>query len=117
MGRFVMALLGIAVCLGAPGEARAGAKTKLVAAAAGAVSEASSQARRPRRTRIIVYPRTDIPRLVGPRYFGFDVYPRPYPYEWPGPHAKRECVAWLAPEARLSGTVIVPRQRCWWVPG
>jgi hypothetical protein len=28
------------------------------------------------------------------------------------PH--RECVSWLAREFRPSGTVIVPRLRCWW---
>jgi hypothetical protein len=29
----------------------------------------------------------------------------------------RECVSWLEPEARPSGTVIVPRMRCWWRAG
>ena len=31
-----------------------------------------------------------------------------------GPNAKRHCRAWLAQEYRVSGTVIVPRQQCWW---
>ena len=31
-----------------------------------------------------------------------------------GPNAKRECHAWLEKEYRVSGPVIVPRQRCWW---
>jgi len=31
-----------------------------------------------------------------------------------GPHSVRQCRAWLAQEARPSGTVIVPRQQCWW---
>lgn len=31
-----------------------------------------------------------------------------------GPNAKRQCRAWLAQEYRVSGTVIVPRQQCWW---
>jgi hypothetical protein len=80
-----------------------------------AVSDLSSQ-RRARRssTRITVYPRQyGIPTVgrSGPR---IDVYPRPYPYEWPGPGATRECVGWLAPQARPSGTVIVPQRRCWW---
>ena len=44
-------------------------------------------------------------------------YPLPYDVEYPGPNAKRECAAKLVPEARPSGTVIVPRMRCWWVPG
>jgi hypothetical protein len=39
------------------------------------------------------------------------------PYAYPGPHAVRHCTSWLEPEWRLSGTVIVPRMRCWWVPG
>jgi hypothetical protein len=30
------------------------------------------------------------------------------------PDAKRYCEAWLEQEYRVSGTVIVPRQRCWW---
>ncbi|MGE0063494.1 MAG: hypothetical protein AB7T86_15610 [Xanthobacteraceae bacterium] len=30
------------------------------------------------------------------------------------PDAKRHCEAWLEREYRVSGTVIVPRQRCWW---
>jgi hypothetical protein len=29
----------------------------------------------------------------------------------------RECTSWLEQEARPSGTVIVPRMRCWWRPG
>ncbi len=39
------------------------------------------------------------------------VYPR---QTGPGPNAKRHCRAWLAKEYRVSGTVIVPRQQCWW---
>jgi hypothetical protein len=31
-----------------------------------------------------------------------------------GPNAKRQCRFWLAQEYRVSGTVIVPRQQCWW---
>lgn len=30
------------------------------------------------------------------------------------PDARRHCEAWLEKEYRVSGTVIVPRQRCWW---
>lgn len=32
----------------------------------------------------------------------------------PGPNSKRICRSWLAKEYRVSGTVIVPRQQCWW---
>jgi hypothetical protein len=39
------------------------------------------------------------------------------PYAYPGPNAVRQCNAWIEPEWRASGTVIVPRMRCWWVPG
>ncbi|MBV9262651.1 MAG: hypothetical protein JO205_14885 [Pseudolabrys sp.] len=31
-----------------------------------------------------------------------------------GPNAQRQCTAWLEKEYRVSGTVIVPRERCWW---
>ena len=44
-------------------------------------------------------------------------YPTPYPYEYPGPGHVRECASWLAQEVRPSGTVIVPRMRCWWQTG
>ena len=36
---------------------------------------------------------------------------------YPGPDAVRQCAAWLAPEFRLSGTVIAPKMRCWWEHG
>ncbi len=45
------------------------------------------------------------------------VYPLPYDFDYPGPNARRECVARLVQEARPSGTVVVPRTRCWWVRG
>jgi hypothetical protein len=69
---------------------------------------------RPRRARpqIRVTPRPVYPRR------GFSTpYPLPYDVEYPGPNAKRACVAKLVQEARPSGTVIVPRMWCWWVRG
>ena len=39
------------------------------------------------------------------------IYPR---RTYVGRNAKRHCRAWLAKEYRVSGTVIVPRQQCWW---
>ncbi len=39
------------------------------------------------------------------------------PLEYPGPNAVRQCQFWLAQEYRPSGTVIVPRERCWWERG
>lgn len=41
----------------------------------------------------------------------------PRRYSYPGPGAVRQCNSWLEPDYRPSGTVIVPRMRCWWVPG
>jgi hypothetical protein len=127
MGNRIAAFTAAALiwCSASIGEAvaapqgAAGAPRGASAAAgeARAVSDVSSQ-RRPRRppTRITVYPRRELPTMVrsGPR---IDVYPRFYPYEWPGPGATRECVGWLAPEARPSGTVIVPHRRCVWRQG
>src|SRR5262249_60595202 len=76
--------------------------------AAPPVSDLSSQRRlRLSPVRITVYPRG----LVGPRTNNIDVYPRAYPYDWPGPFARRECIGWLAAEARPSGPVIVPHRR------
>ena len=42
---------------------------------------------------------------------------RPLLPSYPGPEAVRQCAFWLATEYRPSGTVIVPRQRCWWERG
>jgi len=76
------------------------------------VTDVSAQSR-PRRPRaaIIVRPR-------GYPYRTFhSFYPLPYDIEYPGPNATRQCVARYVQEARPSGTVIVPRMRCWWVGG
>ncbi len=40
------------------------------------------------------------------------IHPRRHRYL--PPNATRHCVAWLAKEYRVSGTVITPQQRCWW---
>jgi hypothetical protein len=39
---------------------------------------------------------------------------RPLTQTHPGPNSVRQCVSWLEPEYRPSGTVIVPRMHCWW---
>ena len=39
------------------------------------------------------------------------IYPR---HRKLGSNARRQCRFWLAQEYRVSGTVIVPRQHCWW---
>jgi hypothetical protein len=116
MGKYqfaaLVAVLGL-TGLGGQFEAVAAPKAAVPQAAGeAAVSDLSTQRRRVRRARlrIDVYPWVRSGRRI-------DIYPRPYPFEWPGPNAQRECVAWLAPEARLSGPVIVPRQRCRWVGG
>jgi hypothetical protein len=41
----------------------------------------------------------------------------PLAQSYPGPDAVRQCTAWLAPEYRPSGTVIVPKMHCWWERG
>ena len=116
MGRYRFAAVAIAsLWLLAPGGAVDAFEARgAPSATAAAVTDVSAQSRRQRRAnlRIIVRP----PR-GGPTAFGFDVFPRAYPYDWPGPGFVRDCVGWLEPEWRLSGTVIVPRRRCAWVRG
>jgi hypothetical protein len=50
-------------------------------------------------------------------YHSSSQYPRPDDVSAPGPNAVRLCRSWLARENRPSGTVIVPRMRCWWERG
>jgi len=47
----------------------------------------------------------------------FSAQPRARLRVYPGRLLYRECVFRLVPQWRPSGTVIVPRQRCWWVRG
>lgn len=70
---------------------------------------AQSQPRRAR-TRLRVRP-------IYPYRHYHSLYPVPYPVEYPGPNAKRECIARYVEEHRPSGTVVVPRMRCWWIRG
>ncbi len=44
-------------------------------------------------------------------------FPRTDNLGYPGPNAVRQCVSWLQPEYRLSGTVVTPQMRCWWQRG
>ena len=39
---------------------------------------------------------------------------RPHVTIYPRRSAQRHCQSWLVKEYRPSGTVIVPRERCWW---
>ena len=68
-------------------------------------SQATTMRTRPRIGR--VYPRY-------PRRPYTTLHPLPYGIDYPGPRAVRQCVSRLVPEYRPSGTVIVPRMRCWW---
>jgi hypothetical protein len=49
--------------------------------------------------------------ISGQRRPRITVYPRP---SYPGPYATRHCDSWLEKEFRVSGTVVVPRMRCYW---
>jgi hypothetical protein len=109
-GRIAALVAAIGLAGASPGQA-VGASVAASARAAPAPSDFSAQ----RRTRPLrVYPAAGPVRRAATR---IDVYPRPYLYEYPGPNAKRDCVSWLEPEWRPTGTVIVPRLRCRWVPG
>jgi hypothetical protein len=44
-------------------------------------------------------------------------FPRSDYLGYPGPNAVRQCVSWLQPEYRQSGTVVTPQTRCWWQRG
>lgn len=70
-------------------QARVGAQHTQARVGARYTHELAAQASRPRIT-------------IQPRQMG------------PGPNSKRVCRSWLAKEYRVSGTVIVPRQQCWW---
>jgi hypothetical protein len=96
-------LLGLLVAM--PSQARAAASEGVRAGEA----LAQSQSRRAR-------PRIRV-RPIYPYRRYHSVYPVPYPIEYPGPNAKRDCVAYYVQEHRPSGTVVVPRMNCRWVRG
>jgi hypothetical protein len=104
----ISALLGAALIgmIAGSADAESGDRAK---SGWSARAQAVSKANRPR-TRIRVAPRY-------PYRTYSTTYPVPYKYEYPGPGFVRQCTAWLAPENRPSGPVIVPRMRCWWQPG
>jgi hypothetical protein len=68
------------------------------------------QAQRRAPTRIIVRP------LLRERLDSTE-FPRSDYLGYPGPNAVRQCVSWLQPEYRPSGTVVTPQMRCWWQRG
>ena len=77
---------------------------------AGSAAEAQPHRARRAKTRVLVRP-------AYPYRHTHSVYPVPYRFDYPGPNAKRECVARYVEEHRPSGTVVTPRTRCWWVRG
>ncbi len=111
----IATLAGIAIMvlmLGvAPGQASP-ADREASAAAEETSQDISAQSRTYRRprTQLRVYPRY-------PRRNFHTLYPLPYAIDYPGPYAVRQCVSRLVQEHRPSGTVIVPRMRCWWARG
>jgi hypothetical protein len=77
------------------------------------VTDISAQSRKRVRPSLTIRPRSyPYPRRNFPT-----VYPLPYPIEYPGPNAVRECRARYVEDHRPSGTVIVPRMTCWWARG
>ena len=78
-----------------------GLLASILALSLGAAAPASAESSRSRATQELAA--QSRPRIV--------VHPRT---SFPGPNAKRYCRSWLVKEYRISGTVIVPRMRCWW---
>jgi hypothetical protein len=105
----ILVVFGAGVLDAAPGFA-ATLQREAGAAAASAIEWSAQSRQRRARPRVRVTPRYPYRRFHSP-------YPLPYTYEYPGPNAVRQCVDWYATERRASGTVIVPRMRCWWAPG
>lgn len=114
MGRIgIVGALALALAAGAAGVAQAQAPeweriVRNPAAQKKAAAPKRQVARAP--TRIIVRPSL---RNRGDA----TEFPRADNLGYPGPNAVRQCVAWLATEHRPSGTVVVPRRRCWWARG
>ena len=97
-GKFcIAALLGAGFWLAVSEPIAASDVTTAARSGGAALTDFSAQERpvRRARTRIEVYPRRS----------------------YLGRNARRDCVSWLEPEWRPSGTVIMPRLRCWWVQG
>jgi len=102
------ATIAAAVAFAVLAAAPAGAQS----AGGGAQTQDTRAQSEPRRVR----PKIRV-RPVYPYRRYHSVYPVPYRYEYPGPNAKRECVARYVEEHRPSGTVVVPRMHCWWLRG
>ena len=104
------ALVGFLACGAAPASAidtrpMAGAKAN------DGATDVSAQSRRRRPATLTIRPRS-----YPYPYRNFSTaYPLPYPVEYPGLNAARECRTRYVEDHRPSGTVIVPRVQCWWV--
>ena len=106
----LVAAIGVALLLGPLASAPCRALSQIQTVGVGSAADAPPQQVRRARTRIRVRP-------VYPYRHTNSVYPVPYRFDYPGPNAKRECVAHYVEEHRPSGTVVTPRVRCWWVRG
>jgi len=103
----VMAVLGAFMLAPDSGMASPLAEDALAQAAGAPKASVQNRTKRAR-------PRVNV-RPLYPRQNTHSLYPPPYAIGYPGPNARRECVARYVTERRPSGTVIVPRMRCWWV--
>ncbi len=62
-------------------------------------------------------PRRAPPQIIVTPRRSYAVPDRGNSVAYPGRGYVRSCTSWLEPDARPSGTVIVPRQHCGWVRG
>ena len=106
----LVATLVIALSLGLLAAVPCRALSAVQNVGIGSAADARAQQTSRPRTRLRVRP------IYPYRHF-HSVYPVPYRTEYPGPNAKRECVARYVEEHRPSGIVVTPRMRCWWVRG
>jgi hypothetical protein len=86
------------------------ALSELQTVGAGSAADARQPRVRRAQSRVLVRP-------IYPYRHTHSIYPVPYRFDYPGPNAKRECVARYVEEHRPSGTVVTPRMHCWWVRG
>ena len=89
------------------------ASPALAAPAGKTATDVSAQSRQRPPASITVRPL----RRAHPYRSGPSLYPLPYSVDYPGPRGVRHCSGAYVFEARASGTVVVPRMRCWWSQG
>jgi hypothetical protein len=106
----LVAIIVIALLLGVLAAEPCLALSEIQTVGAGSVADAPPQRARRAKTRILI-------RKTYQYRHTHSIYPVPYRFDYPGPNAKRECVARYVEEHRPSGTVVTPRMRCWWVRG